>query len=51
MIQQETQYEPEKYKEKNTSNPKKKDSIPGMVANSVTRKIYLWLGENHNKRK
>ena len=51
IIRQETQYEREKSKEKNTPNPKKEDSIPNMVANSITRKISLWLGVNHNRRK
>ena len=41
MIRQETQQEREKSKEKNTPNPKKEDSIPSMVANSVMRKISL----------
>jgi hypothetical protein len=47
IIRQETQYKQEKSKEKNTPNPEKEDSIPSMVANFVTRKISLWLGENH----
>jgi hypothetical protein len=51
MVRQETQCEREKSKEKNTPNPKKEDSIPSMVTNSVTRKISLWLGVNHNRWK
>jgi hypothetical protein len=51
VIWQETQYKREQSKEKNTPNPKKEDFIPSMVTNSVTRKISLWLGVNHNKWK
>ena len=46
-----TQYEREQSKEKNTPNPKKEESIPSMVVNSVMREISLWLGVNHNRRK
>jgi len=38
----------EKIKEKNTQYPKKRDILSG-VANSIMRKISLWLGENHNR--
>jgi hypothetical protein len=44
----ETQENREKIKEKNTQYPKKGD-LPSGVANSVMRKISLWLGENHNR--
>jgi hypothetical protein len=51
IIRQETQYNREKSKEKDTPNPKKEDYIPNMVTNSVTRKLSLWLGVNHNRWK
>jgi hypothetical protein len=51
IIRQETQYKQEQSKKKNTPNPEKEDSIPSMVANSVTRKIILWLGVNNNRQK
>jgi DNA-binding NarL/FixJ family response regulator len=51
VIRQETQYKREQSKEKKTPNPKKEYSIPSMVANSITRKISLWIGVNQNKRK
>jgi ribosomal protein L44E len=35
-----------KSRRKNTQYPKK-GYLPSEVANSVTRKISLWLGENH----
>ena len=50
IIRQETQHEREKSKEKNTPNPKKEDSFPSVVVNSITRKISLWHGVNHNRR-
>jgi hypothetical protein len=43
-----TQENREKIKEKKHPIPQKGD-LPSGVANSVTRKISLWLGENHNR--
>jgi hypothetical protein len=45
----ETQENIEKIKEKNTKYPKKGDR-PNGVTNSITRKIFLWIGENHNRQ-
>jgi hypothetical protein len=45
----ETQTNKEQIKEKQHPILQKGD-IPSGVANSVTRKISLWLGENHNKQ-
>jgi hypothetical protein len=51
IIRQETQYKRELIKGKKHSKSQKEDSLPSMVANYVTRKITLWHGVNHNKRK
>jgi hypothetical protein len=48
---QENKYKQEQSKEKNTPNPEKEYFICSMVANSVMRKISLWLGVNHNRKK